>query len=116
MKFIRKPIEVEVIKFTGTFTNYNELKKFGGKRIKPKDLGSSGLVSVLIQTNEGDMKAVVGDYVIKGIDENVYPCRSDIFKESYEPSAKLREMQIKEVLKDNIKYNKELGYSEESKL
>lgn len=89
MKFIRKPIEVEAIKFTGTFANYNKLKKFGGKRIKPKDLGSSGLVSMVVQTNEGDIKAFVGDYIIKGVDDNIYPCKKDVFEKLYEPSADL---------------------------
>ena len=38
----------------------------------------------LIKTLEGIMKANVGDYVIKGIKGEVYSCREDIFKETYD--------------------------------
>lgn len=40
---------------------------------------------LLINTLEGIMTAHVGDYVIKGIKGELYPCRADIFEETYEP-------------------------------
>ena len=36
-----------------------------------------------IKTLEGDMHCSVGDYIIKGIHGELYPCRADIFEESY---------------------------------
>ena len=38
---------------------------------------------LLIHTLEGDMVVRIGDYVIKGIYEEFYPCKPDIFRESY---------------------------------
>ncbi len=37
-----------------------------------------------IETLEGTMKAYHGDYIIKGIKDEIYPCKSDIFLASYE--------------------------------
>lgn len=40
---------------------------------------------MIIHTLEGDMKASVGDYIITGIHGEQYPCKPDIFEETYEP-------------------------------
>jgi hypothetical protein len=37
-----------------------------------------------IQTLEGDMIASIGDYIIKGIKGEFYPCKPDIFEQTYE--------------------------------
>lgn len=39
---------------------------------------------LFIDTLEGRMKADVGDYIIKGIKGEFYPCKPEIFEESYE--------------------------------
>lgn len=39
---------------------------------------------VVIQTLEGDMVANVGDWIIKGIAGEFYPCKPDIFDQTYE--------------------------------
>ena len=38
-----------------------------------------------IETLEGTMKANVGDYIITGVNGEQYPCKPDIFKQTYEP-------------------------------
>lgn len=38
----------------------------------------------LIDTLEGQMKAMNGDYIIKGVDGELYPCKPDIFMQTYE--------------------------------
>ena len=40
--------------------------------------------SVIIHTLEGDMKAMPGDYIIKGVHGEFYPCKPDIFEKTYE--------------------------------
>ena len=40
--------------------------------------------SIKIKTLEGVMTAVTGDYIIKGVHGEFYPCKPDIFKETYE--------------------------------
>ena len=37
-----------------------------------------------IKTPEGVMTAKTGDYIIKGVDGEIYPCKPDIFKKTYE--------------------------------
>jgi hypothetical protein len=37
-----------------------------------------------IQTSEGIMRASTGDYIIRGINGEIYPCKSDIFEKTYE--------------------------------
>jgi hypothetical protein len=39
---------------------------------------------VVIQTPEGNMTAALGDWIIKGVKGEFYPCKPDIFEETYE--------------------------------
>lgn len=39
---------------------------------------------LIISTLEGPMKADIGDFIIKGIKGEVYPCKPDIFKDTYD--------------------------------
>lgn len=41
--------------------------------------------TMTIKTLEGDMTANIGDYIIKGVKGEFYPCKPDIFKQTYEP-------------------------------
>lgn len=45
-----------------------------------------GLHSVFIDTLEGTMRADPGDYVIRGVQGEFYPCKPDIFDATYEPA------------------------------
>ena len=48
------------------------------------DVGREPGGVILINTLEGVMKAMPGDYIIKGIQGEVYPCKPDIFEATYE--------------------------------
>lgn len=39
---------------------------------------------IIIKTLEGDHLAKAGDYIIKGVQEEAYPCKPEIFKKTYE--------------------------------
>ncbi len=39
---------------------------------------------MIINTLEGNMKAMIGDYIITGVNGEQYPCKPDIFKKTYE--------------------------------
>ncbi len=41
--------------------------------------------SITIHTLEGDLLASPGDYIIKGVKGEFYPCKPDIFEQTYEP-------------------------------
>jgi hypothetical protein len=75
MKYRKKPVEIDAIQWTGD--NNIEIFKFCNMSyINDQELR--------IQTLEGSMIASVGDYIIKGVKGEFYPCKPDIFKLTYE--------------------------------
>ena len=73
----KKPVVIEAIQLT--VDNVDLLVEFCGDKIK-----SHPLTGVVIETLEGDMLASQGDYIIKGIKGEFYPCKPDIFDATYE--------------------------------
>lgn len=78
-KYRKKPVEIEAIQWTGD--NLDEIKKFMGYYEYAKG-------NLIIKTLEGNMLASPGDYIIKGVKSEFYPCKPNIFKETYEPVEK----------------------------
>ena len=75
----KKPVVVEAIQWTGE--NHAEMCEFIDPEvfeIKPKE-------GLIIHTLEGDHHASPGDYIIKGVNGEFYPCKPDIFAKTYEP-------------------------------
>ena len=81
MKYRKKPVEIEAIEWTGH--NHNEIRDFCGEGASLVETG--GIHSLSIHTLEGTMHASVGDYIIKGVRGELYPCKPDIFKQTYDP-------------------------------
>lgn len=80
LKCIKKPIEVEAVKFDGSLKSSYILYDFCGDNIDI-DLSTQ---SLKIKTLEGTMTARVGDYIIRGVEGEFYPCRGDIFERTYD--------------------------------
>lgn len=80
----KKPVIVEALQFDGK--NLHEAETFVGKELKAK-VHSNDLYEVVIETLEGDMIASPGDYIIKGVKEEFYPCKPDIFEATYDITA-----------------------------
>ncbi len=77
-KFRKKPVVVEAVRWNSK--NYFDIIRLTGRRdIRFFDDGSC-----IIPTLEGDMIAKKGDYIIKGIKGEFYPCKPDIFNATYE--------------------------------
>jgi hypothetical protein len=74
----KKPVVVEARQFALS-TDATPIADWCGGRVL-----YTATPCVLIGTLEGDMRAVVGDYVIKGVAGEFYPCRADIFQATYE--------------------------------
>ena len=74
-KYIKKPVVIEAVQWTGI--NKNEVEDF------IKDFGSVKGDYVDIATLEGLMVASIGDFIIKGVKGEFYPCKPDIFEMSY---------------------------------
>lgn len=94
MKFKKVPVEIEAIQFNGN--NTEDINSFVGKSLSC-GLGLDGKCSeIIIPTLEGNMTAVLGDWIIKGVKGEFYPCKPDIFKMTYEPSSTVRVMNASE--------------------
>lgn len=87
-KYRKKPVVVEAVQFNGELTQ--ELKSFLDNSNYTIDLASAGLTSTVsmyvlnINTLEGTMRANLGDYIIRGVNGEYYPCKPDIFEKTYE--------------------------------
>ena len=86
-KYKKKPIIIEAVQWTGI--NLEEIKSFVGDSLDynyKTNWDSSDLsnIEVKIKTLEGDHIASIGDYIIKGVNGEFYPCKPDIFKKTYE--------------------------------
>ena len=79
MKYRKKPVVVEAIEYDGV--NLKRLAEFMGLKYCTLDRSNN----LVIETLEGSMRASVGDYVIKGVEGELYPCKPDIFEQTYEP-------------------------------
>lgn len=52
---------------------------------------------IVIPTLEGEMRATVGDWIIRGVQGEFYPCRDDIFRATYEPAAEAQQPETQPV-------------------
>lgn len=76
-RYVKKAFEVEALQWTG---NEDEMAQFLGELFCLVDVDDR----LLIDTLEGQMRANLGDYVIKGVEGEYYPCRQDIFEKTYD--------------------------------
>lgn len=79
--FRKVPVVVQAYRFDGKDLPISALQKWcGGEPIKD----GNRIVYLVIKTLEGDMRAERGDYIIKGVNGEFYPCKPDIFEKTYE--------------------------------
>lgn len=103
--YIKKAIEIEAFKLGIDYmpdwfidkVNTNEIILYG----KSSGFEHYDDTSCDIKTLEGTMHANYGDYIIKGIAGEIYPCKADIFEKTYE---------LKEKLSEADKMFEDLGY------
>jgi hypothetical protein len=99
MKFRKKPVVIDAIQYTPEIARYGwpESARADCPWLDEKfDLdqmrnirGSDGSKYVTIKTLEGVMRADVGDWIIKGVKDEIYPCKPDIFEATYEPVSEV---------------------------
>ena len=84
----KKPVVIQALQFTKyNGVNIEEWSEGKVKRypsVDMKDVGVACGEFLQIPTLEGTMTANLGDWVIKGLKGEVYPCKPDIFEASYE--------------------------------
>ena len=80
-KYVKRPVSVEAIQYTDN--NLYEVLNFLGKENYSLEHVKNGVVDIMIYTLEGDHRCKKGDYIIKGIKGEFYPCKPDIFEKTY---------------------------------
>lgn len=89
MKYRKKPVVIEAIQWNEN--NLDEIKAFAGESVEywiadaAWEAGVGVPMKVLhVLTLEGRMNVSKDDYIIKGIKGEFYPCKPDIFEQTYE--------------------------------
>lgn len=81
-KYRKKPVVIEAVQWTGK--NIDEIKKLKRSSVFLNSVNAFDDKLLVIATLEGNMKANIGDYVIKGVQGELYPCKPDIFHATYD--------------------------------
>jgi hypothetical protein len=86
-QYRKKPVVIEAVQFTGY--NRREVLQFIYPSMSEDGLRGAEVAAlpVVIGTLEGDMTADPGDWVIRGVKGEFYPCKPDIFAATYEPAS-----------------------------
>ena len=85
-KYRKKPVLIEAIKYTGN--NDREIYSWSAGKVycspvleRTKDNPTGSYLQ--IETLAGLVTAIVGDFILKGVSNEFYPCKSDIFSKTY---------------------------------
>ena len=84
--FQKKPVVIEARQLTKD--NLDEMLAWVNSNNKNCYPSGDYLQPLVIQTLEGDHQATIGDWIIKGVKGEFYPCKPDIFEMTYEPIIK----------------------------
>lgn len=95
MKYKKKPVIIEAVQWKdgeiSEVTDWireglNKLMPMPNQKPEPKQIGAIMQMGdyIHIATLEGEMFASDGDYIIRGVKGELYPCKPDIFKMTYE--------------------------------
>lgn len=76
-QFRKKPVVIEARQYTRTGLEAEQVAEWCG--------GQQTDDGCIVHTPEGDMLARYGDWIIKGVKNEFYPCKPDIFRATYEP-------------------------------
>lgn len=79
LKFRKKPVVIEAMQFDGTALADIAIATWVGEFYVSSDVGGPK-----IKTLEGDHYVSDGDWIIKGVKGEFYPCKPDIFELTYE--------------------------------
>lgn len=82
MKYRKKPVVIEALQAAYGYKNLDEIIAFAGSALAPIERRPD--YKLKINTLEGILIIEPGDYIIKGIKNEFYPCKPDIFEATYE--------------------------------
>jgi hypothetical protein len=82
MKYRKKPVVIEAIEYTGASSSESAVSDFVGQTLELRDVG--GILCPIIPTLEGEHIASPGDWIIRGVKGECYPCKPAIFAATYD--------------------------------
>jgi hypothetical protein len=83
-RFRKKPVVIEAELFDGSMASADSIEKWSGGITSANVLDDLTTLVIDIPTLEGTMRAVAGDFIIRGVQGEFYPCKPDIFHATYE--------------------------------
>jgi hypothetical protein len=85
IQYRKKPVIIEAVCYTGSSACREDIRNWmqTGDYAQTQ-MVDTGFTSMFIETLEGVHEAKPGDYIIKGIKGEFYPCKPDIFEATYE--------------------------------
>ncbi|WP_421000035.1 hypothetical protein ACOJIU_12620 [Carnobacterium maltaromaticum] len=86
-RYRKKPVVIEAFKYDGDFkksTREYYVPDWAISNLEAGILSFEGQGDLFINTLEGKMFVSVGDYIIQGVQGELYPCKPDIFEQTYE--------------------------------
>lgn len=90
VKFKKKPVEIDAFQWTGDINQTEDpewiVAAIREDRVVVHSLGSEHM-QLIIETLEGTMAAKPGDWIIRGVKGEIYPCKPDVFEQTYEPAT-----------------------------
>lgn len=96
-RFRKKPVEVEAMLWDGSYESQGKIVTWADGKVSG---WFDGEYFLAIVTLEGEMRANIGDWIIKGVAGEFYPCKPEIFEATYEPVERpLEEIQAEMVEK-----------------
>lgn len=81
MKYKKKPVVIDAVQWDGTKKSWDAIMSMGDVPWKPGEMFTD---TFIITTLEGDHLVSKGDYVIRGVAGEFYPCKPDIFDQTYD--------------------------------
>jgi hypothetical protein len=85
LNFRKKPVIIQAIQYDGTYTSIQRIEKeFPDIRTYILIRLHDDVSSWAIGTLEGKHSVSKGDWIIKGVAGEYYPCKPDIFEQTYE--------------------------------
>jgi hypothetical protein len=85
--FRKKPVEIEAVQFNGDAASAAAIRRWmAGFPLQMPNYNLNSTERLEIETLEGTMRASAGDWIIKGIHGEFYPCKPDVFEKTYDRS------------------------------
>lgn len=85
-QYRKKPVVIEAMQWDGKVVAHHPVVEWIDTEGGNVRWSNETPQSIAIETLEGIMKADMGDFIIKGVNGEFYPCKSDIFAKTYEPA------------------------------